>query len=260
MAERLDVIRLQPTTVLDWWSHLGASATVLAQTYPKARIIAVEPEAAPIAMRPRSPWWSPRRWAAAPAEVLGESAAAQIKAELLWANMGLHFNQDVEGLLKRWRGSVAVGGFVMFSTLGPGSLEQLRKIYREQGWPPPLAPFVDMHDLGDMLVQAGFADPVMDQEQITLTWASAEALLAELRTLGGNLDPQRTAGLRTPRWRARLEHLLRAGRGADGRLSLGFEVVYGHAFCPPPRHLLAPSTSVPLEDLKLMARSGRKRG
>ena len=59
-----------------------------------------------------------------------------------------------------------------------------------------------MHDLGDMLVQAGFADPVMDQEMLTLTWPDAEALLAELRALGGNADPARCAGLRTPRWRA----------------------------------------------------------
>ena len=67
-----------------------------------------------------------------------------------------------------------------------------------------------MHDLGDMLVEAGFADPVMDQETITLTWPSGEALLAELRQLGGNVDPRRFAGLRTPRWRSRLAEALEA--------------------------------------------------
>ncbi len=92
-----------------------------------------------------------------------------------------------------------------------------------------------MHDLGDMLVQAGFADPVMDQETITLTWDSPQALLAELRSLGGNASPLRCAGLRTPRWRARLLRPWNERAGADGRLALAFEVVYGHAFKAAPR-------------------------
>jgi malonyl-CoA O-methyltransferase len=115
-----------------------------------------------------------------------------------------------------------------------------------------------MHDLGDMLVAAGFADPVMDQERLSLTWATPEALLGELRTLGGNADPARFAGLRTPRWRARLLDALRERAGADGRITLEFELVYGHAFNPPPRAKLTGETHVPLDDLRAMVRSGRR--
>ena len=258
MAQRLALIRTQPTTVIDWWSHLGAGAPLVARAYPKAHIVAVEPDGHAQA-KPSGPWWLPRRWVGRGAEVFSEAALGDRRADLLWANMGLHFTQDVEALMASWRRHVTVDGFLMFSTLGPGSLEHLSKLYRAQGWPPPFAPFVDMHDLGDMLVQAGFADPVMDQEQITLTWASADELLAELRSLGANVDPRRLAGLRTPRWRARLVELLSSTRNAEGRIGLNFEVVYGHAFCPPPRHALAPSASVPLEDMKAMVRAGRRR-
>ena len=87
-----------------------------------------------------------------------------------------------------------------------------------------------MHDLGDMLVQAGFADPVMDQETSDADLGRRRALLAELRALGGNADPARQPGLRTPRWRSRLGQALQQLHGADGRLRLDFEVVYGHAF------------------------------
>jgi len=113
-----------------------------------------------------------------------------------------------------------------------------------------------MHDLGDMLLEAGFADPVMDQEIVTLTWADGAAALAELRTLGGNADPQRCAGLRTPRWRRRLEQALRdAAAGPDGRVRLSFEIVYGHAFRPLARPRVEAETRLPLDELRAMVRT-----
>jgi malonyl-CoA O-methyltransferase len=115
-----------------------------------------------------------------------------------------------------------------------------------------------MHDLGDMLVAAGFAEPVMDQEPLRLTWATPHAALAELRSLGTNADPARFAGLRTPRWRARLHAALAERAQADGRVALGFEVVYGHAFKPAPR--VAGETRVAVDDLQRMARASPRRG
>jgi malonyl-CoA O-methyltransferase len=179
------------------------------------------------------------------------------RAQLLWANMQLHGAIDPRAMMAHWLRALQIDGFMMFSTLGPGTLPELRDLYTRQGWPPPFAPFVDMHDLGDMLVDVGFADPVVDQETITLTWPSATALLAELRGLGGNLDPLRHPGLRTPRWRARLCRLLAERADSAGRVGLSFELVYGHAFRPAPRARLAPHTELPLNDLRDMVRAGR---
>jgi malonyl-CoA O-methyltransferase len=174
--------------------------------------------------------------------------------------MALHFAPDPQAVMRQWHHWTAVDGFLMFSTLGPGSLAALRRVHAAAGWGPAHAPFVDMHDLGDMLVEAGFADPVMDQELLTLHWADAAALLAELRGLGGNADPARHAGLRTPRWRAALEAALAVGAGGDGRPALTFEIVYGHAFRPPPRVRVAEVSHVGVEQLRTMARrpSGRR--
>jgi malonyl-CoA O-methyltransferase len=262
MAGRLPVIKLQPDCVADWGAFLGASREVLAQAYPRARLLAIEADAVrreATAAALTQPWWSPRRWSSAGTVLLEDELVAG-QAQLLWANMSLHGVADPADVLRRWHRAVAIDGFLMFSTLGPGSLNRLRHIYTQRGWAAPFAPFVDMHDLGDLLVEAGFADPVMDQETVTLTWATAEAALQELRTLGGNVAVARHAGLRTPRWRRRLLDALAATAGADGRVALDFEIVYGHAFRPPPRLRMAARTEVALDDLRAMARAGRKAG
>jgi malonyl-CoA O-methyltransferase len=110
-----------------------------------------------------------------------------------------------------------------------------------------------MHDWGDMLVQAGFAEPVMDMERITLNFSSPETLLAELRTLGRNLHPQRFAGLRGRAWRRALGETLartQADPSSPGRLRLRFEIIYGHAFKPPPRIALQAQTTISLDQMR----------
>ena len=185
MAERLPIVKAAPAVVVDWWAQAGAGAGPLQRAVPKARVLRVEPQATAQA----SPGWWARWRSAEPA--LAADALPPGQAQLVWSNMMLHAVADPGALLAQWKAALAVEGFLMFSTLGPDTLKTLRAIYREAGWGPPHAPFVDMHDLGDMLVRAGFADPVMDQELLRLTWATPSALLAELRTLGANADPQR---------------------------------------------------------------------
>ena len=235
MAERLPLVRRQPDLLLDWSGPLGGSAELLKTAYPKAQRhtigIADAPVAAPAARAPRRwPW--PARKSGAPLLAEGEVPAGA--AQLVWSNMLLQAIADPRPLLARWHEALAVDGFLMFATLGPGSLPELRAIYRAERWGEPMQAFVDMHDLGDMLVFAGFADPVMDQEILTLTWPDVPALLAELRALGANLSPRRHQGLRTPRWRERLQQAL-ATTAQDGRPRLSFELVYGHAFKAAPR-------------------------
>lgn len=178
--------------------------------------------------------------------------------QLLWSNLGLHTHAHPAEVLQRWHAALAANGFLMFSTFGPDTLRQWRSLWDQEGWGPPAQPFRDMHDWGDDLVAAGFADPVMDQETVTLTWASADAALAELRTMGRNAHPGRHAGCRTPRWRARLEAALHAAAGPDGRLALSFEIIYGHAFRPVPRSRMQATTTVSLDDMRHMVRTQRR--
>ncbi len=252
MGERLPLIRRPPHRVIDAWAHAGGSSDALRAALPQAQVERWGPRppvGGPAAANPA--WW--RRWL--PGLVspqAGEFEATGAPADMVWANMQLHHETDPLPLLGRWFDQLAVGGFLMFSTLGPGSLGSLRQLYQAQGWGAPMAELVDMHDIGDMLVEAGFADPVMDQEVIRLTWSKAEDALLELRSLGSNIEPAREPGLRTPRWRQRLLKGLEsvATLSGTGRIQLEFELVYGHAFKPEPRYLVAPETHIAWDDLR----------
>ena len=92
--------------------------------------------------------------------------------------------------------------------------------------------FHDLHDIGDLLAAAGFAEPVMDSERLTLTWAGPQALLGDLRALGGNALRGRFRGLLGRGHLAGWLHALEALRGPDGRLQATVELVFGHAWCP----------------------------
>ena len=110
-----------------------------------------------------------------------------------------------------------------------------------------------------MLVQAGFAEPVMDMERIALTYETPARLLAELRELGANLHPARFGALRGKAWRHRLEDELESAlRGPDGRLALTFEIIYGHALKPAPRVKMSQQSAVSLDDMRRLLQTGRK--
>ena len=168
---------------------------------------------------------------------------------MLWANMALHMSADPQHLIQRWHQTLAVDGFLMFSCLGPDSLREIRAVYHRLGWPAPSHEFTDMHDWGDMLVAAGFAEPVLDMERIVLTFATPERLLAELRTLGRNLHPARFPSLRGRGWLLTLQNELKQESKGDA-LSLTFEVIYGHALKPKRRLVVQPEMRLSLDEMR----------
>lgn len=254
MAERLPVIKQPPENWLDWWGFTGGSAPSVAAVLPQARRSVAEPIEA-LAERSRqalqAPWWAwGQRRREADQSVCLTAQVVDGSAQMLWANLVLHTAADPAAMLARWHRALAVDGFLMFSTFGPDTLRELRAVYAEAGWPAPHPPYADMHDVGDGMVQAGFADPVMDQETLQLTWSSPQAMLDELRGLGGHLGLQRFAGCRTPRWRDRLLAALAERADAQGRVRMTFELVYGHAYKPAPRPGRGDPVTVSLESVR----------
>ena len=259
MLERLEFIRLQPQRWAHWEPLRGGieAHRKLLQRYPKAPVWLVAGQAShaqAVLASGRGRWWQLSRWTA-PATELGMPTPGAV--QMLWANMLLHHAADPQALIADWHRALAVDGFLMFSCFGPDTLRELRRIYAQQGWPEPAHEFTDMHDWGDMLVHAGFAEPVMDMERITLSYETPERLLAELRELGRNLHAQRFPGLRGRRWRADLLQALQALARPDeqGRLCLTFEVVYGHALKPAPRHKVQSQSQIGLDDMRRMLRT-----
>ena len=256
MQDRLQWIKLQPESWAHWCAVRGGlkAHAELARKYPKSVCFVAEEQEIrrPYAINKIAhPWWSPARWRR-PATRFELPPPASV--DMLWANMALHEAADPLGLLAGWHKALKVNGFLMFSCLGPDTAIELRAVYQQLGWPPAGHELTDMHDWGDMLVQTGFAEPVMDMERITLTYDGPERLLQELTELGRNFHPARFAGLRGRQWKAQLLEALSTHmvRGADGRLSLTFEVIYGHALKPQPKIRVSPLSSVSVEDMRRM--------
>ena len=261
MQERLDVIKLQPQAWADWEPLRGglqAHQTVRAR-YPQAavwQVVGQAVEAQRVQAQSATAWWQPSRWTG-PKVQAGQPPEGGV--QMVWANMLLHLVADPQTLIGQWHRALAVDGFLMFSCLGPDTLRELRAVHAAMGWPAPAHEFTDMHDWGDMLVQAGFAEPVMDMERITLTFETPERLLQELRELGRNLHAGRFAGLRGRGWQQQwLQALAEKGeRDRDGRLKMSFEVIYGHALKPVARTKMLPESQIGLDDMRQMLASRR---
>lgn len=262
MEERLDIVRLQPRAWAHWeplQGGLGAHA-LLTRRYQDASCFmafSLASHAQTAMKKIASPWWRPARWTGPKTHLQAPPEGA---VDMVWANMLLHQSADPQALLAQWHKALAVDGFLMFSCLGPDTLSELRGLYAQAGWNPPGHEFTDMHDWGDMLVAAGFAEPVMDMERVRLTFATPQSLLAELRTLGRNLHPARFPALRGRRWLDDLQQRLAAGLadpGEGGRLVLTFEVIYGHAIKPARRLDLRPETTLSLDEMRRALARGK---
>lgn len=240
VLERLDYIRLEPAVILDAGSGTGNALAGLAQRYPRARIIALDVALAMLARgRSRVPRWkSLLAGRSTPAAVCGDIERLPLAAGsigMAWSNLALQWVHDLQHTFDEMQRVLMPGGLLMFSTFGPDTLKELRAAYAGTDRHTHVNRFIDMHDIGDMLVKAGFADPVMDMETFTLTYAEVRELMRDLKAIGAhNVTQGRPAGLSGKtllRTVARNYEALRR----DGRLPATFEVVYGHAWKPQPR-------------------------
>ena len=271
MVDRLQWINLQPKA----WTHWGAvrggqlAHVALLEKYPKAEcFLPIASELiADAAIKniaksaDKNSKWNLSNLFKSKAKV-NDAMPADGAVDMLWANMHLHNALDPQILIAQWHKALATDGFLMFSCLGPDTLRELRGMYEQLGWPLPSHQFTDMHDWGDMLVQAGFAEPVMDMERIVLTYETPQKLLDDLRELGRNLHPDRFPALRGKAWKAKLEAALveyLADPAEGGRLKLTFEVIYGHAMKPKPRVKLSEHSAVSLQDMRSMLQGSRGR-
>jgi malonyl-CoA O-methyltransferase len=254
MHERLALINLAPTHVLDAGCGEGADLFTLQDRFAGAQVLGLDGAPAMLALAQQriaasQPLVSKllTRWLpvvnqaarAGDAELIaGDFAALPFgpnALDMIWSNLALQWHPQPDKVFAEWRRVTRVGGLAMFSSFGPDTLKELSAAFAEIDLAPHVLPFVDMHDLGDMLVNAGFSTPVMDMETITVTYASPEKLLAEVRALGGNPLHTRRSGLLGRAAYARLIERLMAQRDADGRIALTYEVVFGHAFKPQPK-------------------------
>ncbi|OYW40369.1 MAG: malonyl-[acyl-carrier protein] O-methyltransferase BioC [Hydrogenophilales bacterium 12-61-10] len=243
LLERLDFMTLQPDRVLDVGCGTGYGLAHLRERYATAELCALDLAPAMLkAARARLPH---ANWAQRARDLLTAHRSplthtlcadmerlplAASSVNLLWSSLALQWAGDLEATLKDFHRVLAPGGLLIFATFGPDTLKELRTAFAAVDDAPHVNRFVDLHDIGDMLVHAGFSSPVMEMEMLTLTYADLKSLMRDLKGIGAhNAAASRKRGLLGKAAWAKLEQAYDALRQA-GRLPATYEVIYGHAW------------------------------
>jgi malonyl-CoA O-methyltransferase len=243
MLERLEYIKLKPDVILDAGSGTGNAVPGLLARYRGATLVALDVAHAMLQrVHGRLKWWQTLPALRPPLHVVcGDVEALPITTggiALAWSNLALQWVNDLPRALGELFRILAPGGLLMFSTFGPDTLKELRRSYEGTDGRTHVSRFVDMHDIGDILVGAGYADPVMDMEQITLTYDSVRVLMRELKAIGAhNATAGRPLTLSARSVLQKVERNYESFR-REGKLPATFEIVYGHAWKPEPRRSL----------------------
>lgn len=240
LVEHLEPVRLEPARILDLGCGTGQAIAPLGRRFPRAELLGLDIARGMLGRAAgRAPWW--RRALGAPAArlVCGDAERlpfATASLGLVFSNLALQWCRPEAVFAEAARVLVADGLF-LFSTFGPDTLRELRAAFAAVDGHDHVNTFVDMHDLGDLLVHAGFADPVMEMERITLEYDSVEAVARDLKAIGAhNALPGRPRGLSgRGRWSRMAAHYESHRRA--GALPATYEVVYGHAWKVAPRRL-----------------------
>jgi malonyl-CoA O-methyltransferase len=241
MLEKLDLIKIKPTDILDIGSGTGWGTRQLGERFKEADIIALD-----IAMgmlqtaRGTSSWWqklfsgSKQHFLCADAESLPLATQGM---DMVWSNLAVQWCNDLPATFGELNRAIKNDGLLMFSTFGPDTLKELRIAFDGVDDYNHVNRFADMHDIGDMLVAAGFADPVMEMEKITLTYNNVHAVMRDLKSIGAhNATAGRAPGMMGKAKWARITQNYEILR-RDSKLPATFEVIYGHAWKVPPKKI-----------------------
>jgi len=241
MLEKLDYIKLRPARLLDVGSGTGWGTRQLAERYPQAEITALDIAIGMLQhARGTSSWWQKlfegrrENFLCADVEALPIASGS---VEMVWSNLALQWCNDLPATFVELQRVLKVEGLLMFSSFGVDTLQELRTAFHGVDGHNHINRFADMHDIGDMLVAAGFADPVMEMEKITLTYDDVRAVMQDLKSIGAhNATAGRASGLMgKAAWQRVTENYEKLRR--DGKLPATFEIIYGHAWKPAPKQL-----------------------
>lgn len=249
MLSRLEYIKYQPDVILDAGSGTGYGSQQLAKRYPASQLIAMDiARAMLLHARPNTAWWQrllPLLQQHA-YYVCADIEQIPIKNEsvgMIWSNLALQWCNDLEHTFAEMHRILRTDGLVMFSTFGPDTLKELRQSFAQVDAFSHVNRFIDMHDIGDLLVHNGFSTPVMDMEYITLTYPDVTSVMRDLKAIGAhNVTQGRNQGMMGKnKWQKAIAEYEKLRR--DGKLPATYEVVYGHAWKPQSRQsVLTPET------------------
>lgn len=247
LLERLDLVTLQPEIVLDLGAATGHASQALRRRFPGARVIALDVAHGMLReSRHQQRFW--RRFDPVQADA-NNLPLADASVDLVFSNLLLQWCDPPDAVFAEVRRVLKPSGLFTFTTLGPDTLKELRAAWHEADRHEHVHRFLDMHDIGDALIRARLAEPVMDVEQLTLTFSDVATLTKELKAIGAsNASTHRNTGLTGRRAFASMIHAYERHR-RQGKLPATYEVVYGQAWGPLQQFVRGAEVRVPMQNI-----------
>jgi malonyl-CoA O-methyltransferase len=223
LLERLTFMKIEPGVAVDLGTGLGEGAARLRERFPRSRVLAVDTSVEMLsAARARD--YGPA--------IAGDAERLPIKdgqVGLILANMLLPWSRP-DRVFREAARTLTSGGLLLFATLGPDTLEQLRRAWAAVDDRVHVHAHFDMHDLGDIAVASGLAEPVVDVDRLELTYRDVNSLVRDLRCCGAvNVASGRRRSLTgRARWSRFVQGVDALKRG--GRFPVTIELILGHAW------------------------------
>jgi malonyl-CoA O-methyltransferase len=232
LDERLELVRLAPRRILEVGAGCGNGVGLLSRRYPQAGIYALD--LAVDMLRAGRRHLEDQNHVRHVCANAGKLPIADRSMDLIFSNLALQWCNDLEAVFREFHRVLKIDGLLMFTTLGPDTLKELRASWAQIDDGVHVNAFIDMHNIGDAMIRAGFAGPVLDVEEVTLTYADVPALMRELKLLGAhNIAAGRAHGLSSRRRLQQMISVYERFRRSDGRIPSTQEIIYGHGWAPP---------------------------
>lgn len=231
MVQRLDDFKLHPKTILDSGAATGHSAKYLKKKFQPHTLVLQDLSENFLKKAKRNrPWFSRQQ------QVVAASTALPFidqSFDFIFSNLSLHWYSETQKVLNEWYRLIKPNGYVFLSTLGPETLKELYESGLALDHNVHVNRFIEMHQLGDALISAGFVDPVIDVERCIINYPSVENLFNDLKQLGAsNFNQGRSQGLMGKHKFNQFKQNYTCKYASSGKIPATFEIVFAHAFIP----------------------------
>lgn len=234
LLDRLRHFAPQAEVVLDLGCGTGAATVALRQSFPKATVVALDLAHGMLVEAGRKIGWLDRLRGRGFARVNADATRLPLadgSVQVVFSSLMLQWCDDLDAALGEIQRVLAPGGLLLFSTFGPGTLQELRAAWACVDDQAHVNDFVDMHDLGAALARAGFQEPVLDVDRLREEYASPRALMRELKEIGaGNALSGRRRGLTTATQLRSMERAYLERFAIEGGVLASWDVIYASAF------------------------------